>query len=136
MPIGRPTKYDPKYCEMLVEHMASGLSFDAFAGDVNVAISTIYEWEKAHTAFSEAKKLGFSKNLSWWEKQGSMGLWQDREGPQFNTTNFVFQMKNRHRWRNAHDVEIQQEPEKEKLKKMSTPDLEKLVKEIIDERNI
>ena len=29
-PVGRPTKYKPEYCEMLIEHMSEGLSFESF----------------------------------------------------------------------------------------------------------
>lgn len=67
MPAGRPTKYKPEYCEMLIEHMAEGLSYEAFAGIVSVSYQTIYDWE-IHKEFLEAKEIGFSKCLLFWEK--------------------------------------------------------------------
>jgi hypothetical protein len=58
---GRPSKYDPKYCEQLVEHMAGIHSFETFAAIINVNPDTLYEWAKQHPEFSEAKKIGRMK---------------------------------------------------------------------------
>ena len=43
-PFGRPTKYDPIYCDMVEEEMAKGFSLTAFAGIIGVARSIINEW--------------------------------------------------------------------------------------------
>ena len=47
-PIGRPSKYDSKYCDMLIEHMSEGLSFESFAGLIGTCKETIYEWTRKH----------------------------------------------------------------------------------------
>lgn len=54
----RPTKFREKYCQMLIEHMKQGLSFDTFAGKIEVNPDSLYEWVKRHASFSEAKKIG------------------------------------------------------------------------------
>ena len=51
---GRPTKYDPKYCEMIIEHMSDGASMTSFAAEIGVARSTINEWGEKNPEFSEA----------------------------------------------------------------------------------
>ncbi len=56
MPAGRPTKYDPRFCEALIEDAQAGLSLTAFAGGIGVARSTINEWMEHHPEFSEAVK--------------------------------------------------------------------------------
>lgn len=56
MGAGRPTKYEPRFCEMLLEDAEKGLSLTAFAGLIRVARSTINEWMDAHPEFSEAVK--------------------------------------------------------------------------------
>lgn len=134
MAIGRPTDYRPEYCKMLIEHMQSGLSFESFAAIADVHKETLYEWANVHPAFSEAKKKGFSKNLLYMEKLGQQGMWNDKDGAQFNTTNWIFQMKNRHRWRDRHEVETvdKTDIEREKIKKMSMSELTALVKENLD----
>lgn len=94
---GRPTKFKPEYCDALVDHMASGLSFESFAGVIGVTRSTVYEWVKAQPSFSDAKKLGESLALLWWEKISRSAVLGEIDG--FNATVFVFSMKNRFGWR-------------------------------------
>lgn len=66
--IGRPTKYRPEYCQMLIEHMSGGLSFETFAGVVEVNPDSLYEWMKVHKAFSEAAAVGKGKRNLFAEK--------------------------------------------------------------------
>lgn len=58
---GRPTKYEERFCEMLVIHMSNGYSYESFGGVVSVCKDTLYEWEKQHKNFSDAKKVGKSR---------------------------------------------------------------------------
>ena len=65
---GRPSLYKPEYCEMLISHMEKGFSFRSFAGIVRVNFDTVYEWEKVHPAFSDAKKTGEALQLVYDER--------------------------------------------------------------------
>lgn len=56
--IGRPSKYKQEYCQMLVDHMAQGLSFESFAAIVDTHFDTLYNWQKEHAEFFEAHKIG------------------------------------------------------------------------------
>lgn len=95
--LGRPTKYDPKYDEMLIEHMAQGLSFEAFAGLIEVNVDSLKEWDKVHPSFSAAKKVAFSKCRLFWEKLATDNPMSSRDGS-LNTGLWVFNMKNRFKW--------------------------------------
>jgi transposase len=95
---GRPSKYEPQYCQALIKHMTEGLSFESFAAVIKVNQDTLHEWVKVHLEFSEAKKEAFSQNLLFWEKVGIEGLWGSKESS-FNATVWIFSMKNRHKWR-------------------------------------
>ena len=64
MPVGKPTKYRDKFCSALVDWMSKGYSFNSFAGSINVSEQVLYDWNKVHQDFSEAKKLGTSKRNS------------------------------------------------------------------------
>jgi len=66
---GRPTKYDPAYCQRIVGHMQDGASIASFAAEIGVARSSINKWAEDHEAFSEALKVGKAKCAAWWEKQ-------------------------------------------------------------------
>ena len=57
-PVGRPTLYRPEYCQELISHMQSGFTFESFAGRIGVAKHTIYDWDKVHPEFLQAKKQG------------------------------------------------------------------------------
>jgi transposase len=96
---GRPTKYKPEYCELLIEHMKAGLSFEAFGGVVagGVAKDTIYGWVRKYPAFSDAKKIGESLSRLWWEKVAVLGMTGKIKN--FNATVWIFSMKNRFGWR-------------------------------------
>lgn len=128
---GGPSKYRPEYCQQLIDFMAKGYSIEAFAGDISVCIDTISEWVKTHPEFSAAKRLGQTKSLRFWEMQGIDGLRDEFQGSKFNSAVWIFNMKNRHRWRDKQEVEFEDKNEtaREKIKKLSTTELKKLIKE-------
>lgn len=65
---GRPTKYRKEFCQMLIDHMAEGFSFESFGALVDTHSRYLYEWAKKYEDFSEAKRLGNEKARVWWEK--------------------------------------------------------------------
>lgn len=93
---GRPSLYKPEYCKALIDHLASGLSFESFAATIDVNRDTLYEWEKVHPAFSDARKIGTEKSLIFWEKMGLTGALGKIKG--FQPAVYIFTMKNRFRW--------------------------------------
>lgn len=57
--VGRPTDYKPEYCEQVERFCAvMGTLDEDVAQFFGVAVSTVYEWKKAHPEFSEAIKRG------------------------------------------------------------------------------
>jgi hypothetical protein len=106
--MGRPSKYKKEYCEMLIEHMSTGLSFESFAGIVRVNRDTVHEWAKVHQDFSEAKKIGMSLALLKWEKIGMEGMYMGSKDNPFNPTVWIFSMKNKFNWSDRKEVEINQ----------------------------
>ncbi len=101
---GRPTKYKPEYCQKLIDHMAQGLSFESFAGLIDVCLDTLYEWEKKYPEFSETKKRGRRKQAIFWEGAGRDAALGKIEN--FNATAFVWMTKNMLGWREKQDVEL------------------------------
>lgn len=119
--MGRPTKYDPKYCEELIDHMAEGLSFESFAGRIKVTFQTLYNWEKANADFFEAKRLGEAMGLLQAERMGLAGMHNPKE---FSTGVYAFWMKNRFRWRDRTPEEIKEDVRPLIIVKPSTGDRE------------
>lgn len=96
---------------MLLTHMKEGLSYDCFAGVIEVNPDTLYQWEKDYPEFSETKKRAFALCRLWWEKEGKQGLWSESFGQgqgskSMNATMWIFNMKNRFRkdWADRHEI--------------------------------
>jgi hypothetical protein len=96
--IGRPTVYDEKYCDMLIEYMAKGRSYESFAGVVGVSKQALYDWEKKHPEFLYAKRIGRAKCQATLEDWGE-SLVKGHFGKGANTSAWIFMMKNMSNWR-------------------------------------
>jgi hypothetical protein len=81
---------------MLIEHMTKGLSFESFSAVINVNRDTLYNWEKSHEMFFDAKKIGREKMLL----NDEIILNKVIRGEQKNTSPacLIFKMKNCHSW--------------------------------------
>ena len=93
--VGRPSDYKEEYCNMLIEHMAEGYSFESFGGVIGVSERVLYDWEKKHPEFLHSKEIGTQKSMIWWEKIGRMGM--INEIPFFNDRIWRLNMINRFR---------------------------------------
>ena len=104
MPAGRPSKYDPAFCDQVREFLKDGYSMAAFAGHIGVAYSTVSLWEKEHDEFSEAVKEARAAATLWWENRArNVALGQDG-----NPTVVIFGLKNRapDEWRDKTETEL------------------------------
>lgn len=103
MTVGRPSDYDPAFCEEAIAFLADGYSLAALAGEIGVARSTIYKWVDEHPEFSDAVKRGQAKAVLWWEK-ANRNLAMTGDG---NATACVFGLKNRaaDEWRDKIETE-------------------------------
>lgn len=101
--VGRPSKYDPAFCEQLVEHMKDGASVTSFAAQIDVCRATINVWAEQHPEFLEALSRGKAKCAAWWEKIGR----KSAESGTGNATMIVFGLKNMSEddWHDKREVE-------------------------------
>lgn len=84
MPAGRPSKYNPEYCDRVIEMGEQGYSVVEMAAELRVDRSTLEgEWVSAHEEFSQAFKLSRMLSQAWWEKQGRMNLMIPQGGGNF-----------------------------------------------------
>ena len=102
-PVGRPSKYDPKYCAMAVNFLRDGYSVTALAGKLGVARSTVFKWAEENEEFSDALKTGQALAALFWEDR-LRDVAMTGEG---NATAAIFGVKNRSReeWRDKHEVD-------------------------------
>ena len=93
MPAGRPTSYDPRFCDLVIELGKEGASKAEMAAECGVSRPTFDAWCEAHEEFLYSVKEAFSFSQAWWEKKGRVATFGGVDG--FNATSFIFNMKNR-----------------------------------------
>lgn len=77
--MGRPTLYDPAYCERVIELGNAGYSVVEMAAEIGVSRNTLETtWTAAHPAFLEAMGEARDRSQAWWEKQGRENLTADK----------------------------------------------------------
>lgn len=101
---GRPTDYEPVFCERVIEFLKDGFSLAAFAGEIGVSRATVYNWVDAHPEFMDAVKTGQAGSVLWWER-ANRSLAMGGDG---NATSIIFGLKNRaaDEWRDVKATEI------------------------------
>lgn len=133
---GRPTKYDPSFCSMVIEHMSQGLSFESFAGLIEVDRSTLYNWVKDYPDFERAKGIALEKSRLFWEKLGIQHILNESESTtnvgssskSLNSAVWCFNMKNRFGWRDK-----QPDEDTTNVTVNNVPLTPELIKELIKE---
>ncbi len=103
MPAGRPTDYDPAYCQVVIDKMGEGFSKTAVAGFIGVCRNTLLNWTETHPEFLRAVKVG--------EAMRTMKLEDDllsmSEGPRVTARIFALKNAAPEEWRDKHEVEHQ-----------------------------
>ncbi len=136
--MARSPEYKPEYCQMLIDHMKEGYSYESFAASIGTCRQTLYNWEKQFEEFLDTKRLAFEACQFWWEKQGKDGLFSQFQGSNLNPSLWIFNMKARFRWRDEVPQELPQIPEravltledKKKLLAQGEEELKKLRQEL------
>lgn len=143
--MARPTKYNPKYCAELIDHMAHGLSFEAFAGRIGVSKQTLYDWEKAQPEFLDAKEVGLQKAQLYWERLGiryvvnksdsesTVGMGGSSKSRSLNASVWIFNMKNRFGWRDKQPGEV--DVVVNNIASKSDEDLDNRIRELMAKQN-
>ena len=90
MKVGRPTKYDPAYCDQVIDFCMAGKSLTAFAGSIRVARSSLNEWASVHPDFSEALNIAKACACNAWEDR-NLRVGDEGKG---NPALVIFALKN------------------------------------------
>jgi hypothetical protein len=90
---GRPSKYDPAFCDEVRDFLKDGYSVAAFAGHIGVSYSTVKLWMADHDEFSAAVKDAQASATLWWENRArDVAMGAEVSG---NPTIIIFGLKNR-----------------------------------------
>jgi len=85
-PVGRPTLYDPAYCEKVIELGRIGKSVEQIAALLNVSLRTMYSWRDAHEEFLHALDDAKTYEQAWWEEQAAAYMVENKESDRLNST--------------------------------------------------
>ena len=85
-PVGRPSLYDPKYCEEVVALGRIGKSIEQIAANLNVSLRTMYLWRDTHEEFMHALDDAKTYEQAWWEEQASAYMVENKESDRLNAT--------------------------------------------------
>lgn len=106
---GRPTKYTPSMCDVVVEMMREGASKIEVCAKLGISSETMSQWSKPESDyynqnFSDAVKKGEQLSEAWWQKKARDHLVYHPKGEQLNATLWYMNMKNRFGWKDKHEI--------------------------------
>ena len=85
-PVGRPSLYDPAYCDKVVELGRIGKSVEQIAAILNVSLRTMYSWRDAHEEFLHALDDAKTYEQAWWEEQAAAYMVENKESDRLNAS--------------------------------------------------
>lgn len=85
-PVGRPSQYDPSYCQKAIELGKLGKSTEAIGAILNVGTATLYRWRDEHPEFREALEIAKEHELLWWEEMAQGYMVERKDGDRLNAS--------------------------------------------------
>lgn len=85
-PVGRPSLYDPKYCEEVITLGRIGKSIEQIAANLNVSLRVLYDWRDKHPEFLHALEDAKTYEQAWWEEQAAAYMVENKESDRLNAT--------------------------------------------------
>lgn len=84
-PVGRPSKYDPAFCDKVIELGKLGKSFEQMASMLDVGITTFKRWREEHEEFRTSLEDAHGYAQTWWEDKAQDNLIEHKDGEKINT---------------------------------------------------
>jgi len=85
-PVGRPSTYDPAYCERVIELGRMGKSIEQIACELNAGTRTIYQWRDAHEEFAHALEVAKEFEQNWWETIAQTHMIEEKDCAKLNAS--------------------------------------------------
>jgi transposase len=85
-PVGRPSLYDPAYCEQVIELGKIGKSVEAIGAILGVGTKTLYNWRDENPEFLHALELAKEFELQWWEDIAQTHMIENKESDKINAS--------------------------------------------------
>lgn len=85
-PVGRPSQYDPVYCERVIELGKLGKSVEQIAAQIGVGTKTMYNWRDEHPEFLHAMDIAKELELDWWENIAQNMMIENKDSDKLNAS--------------------------------------------------
>lgn len=85
-PVGRPSLYDPSYCDKVVELGALGKSVEQISSNLGVSCRVLYDWRDRYPEFLRAMDEAKEAEQTWWEEQAQIYMLEHKDGPKLNAS--------------------------------------------------
>jgi len=85
-PVGRPSLYDPAYCEQIIELGKLGKSVEQIASNLGLSLRVMYKWREEHEEFMHAMEDAKQYEQAWWEDQAQCYMVEDKESAKLNSS--------------------------------------------------
>lgn len=85
-PVGRPSLYDPAYCEKVIELGKLGKSVEQIASHLNLSLRVLYKWRDEYEEFMHALEDAKQYEQAWWEEQAHAYMVETKDGPRLNAS--------------------------------------------------
>jgi transposase len=85
-PVGRPSKYDPAFCEQVIQLGKLGKSIEQIACELDVGTKTIYNWRDEHPEFLRALDMAREFEQNWWETIAQTHMIEEKDAAKLNAS--------------------------------------------------
>lgn len=85
-PVGRPSDYNPDFCNKVRELGKLGKSFEQMAMQLDVSYRTLCRWRDSHPEFCHALEDAQAYSQAWWEEMAQAYLVNQYQGNSLNAS--------------------------------------------------
>lgn len=85
-PFGRPTLYDPAFCDEVRRYGALGKSVEQISTYLGVSLRVVYDWKERYPDFLQALDDAKVAEQTWWEDQAQAYMLEHKDGAKLNAS--------------------------------------------------
>jgi hypothetical protein len=83
-PVGRPSTYDPSYCDKVRELGKLGKSFEQMSAQLDVSYRTLCNWREEFPEFFHALETAHRYSQAWWENKAQEHIVEAKDDAKIN----------------------------------------------------
>jgi transposase len=85
-PVGRPSLYDPAFCDRVVELGKIGKSIEQIASNLGVSTRVLFDWRDKNPEFLHAMEYAKELELDWWETIAQAMMVENKDSDKLNAS--------------------------------------------------